>query len=106
MQTMVGVQSTERENRVLGAKYSVHQAFAMQQNLMKQMDHERKRCVVQVEERTTESVIEAGWGRIVPFIPNQLRGQRSDDVAPNEIYAKLERQLKEAGSSPIAHKND
>ena len=70
------------------------------------MDHERKRCVVQVEERTTESVIEAGSGRIVPFIPNQLRSQRSDDVAPNEIYAKLERQLKEAGSSPIAHKND
>ena len=69
MQTMVGGQSTDRENRVLGAKYSVHAAFAMQQNLMQQLEHEQKKRVVHVEEKVDQSDTVADSGRIVPFVP-------------------------------------
>lgn len=42
----------------------------------------------------------------MPFVPMQLRPQRSEDVPPNEIYAKLERQLKDASVSPSALNNE
>jgi len=92
MQAVYPQSSAENEEKVLEAKYSVHAAFAMQQNLIMQMQQDqevRQRITFAVEDdQPDEPVFES---KIVPFRPDYARPAKSDDIAPNELYAMIER---------------
>lgn len=83
------------EDQVLGAKYSVHAAFAMQQNMVRQMQEQQKarEKFMPIEDRPEEeptTTMVSEFGRILPFRPDSHKVPTSDELAPNELYARIE----------------
>ena len=66
----------------------------MQQNLVRQMQEQQKarEKFMPIEDRPADepTVIVSDFGRIMPFAPDSHKVATTNELAPNELYAKIE----------------